>query len=85
MPPSERREKMISIMRWLDACSKAKKSPRPLETKRYIELEIGEMGSTPRTIQKYLDRLKIHGLIKLHMGRIVVTTKGKTWLSLHTQ
>lgn len=80
MPQPERTEKMIHILKWLIARAKSKRSPRILETKRYIESEICSMGATPRTVQKYLLRLQAHGYVREDGGRLICTQTGKNWL-----
>jgi hypothetical protein len=71
---------MLEILRWLNACGLAKKSPKILEAKRYIEREICGMGATPRTVHQYLLRLQAHGLIREDAGRLLCTQTGKNWL-----
>ena len=71
---------MLNILRWLEACGRAKKSPTILQAKRYIEREICSMGATPRTVQKYLVRLEAHGFVRMDGSRLVCTQTGKNWL-----
>jgi hypothetical protein len=80
MPQSDRSKIMKNILSWLMARERAKNPPKILETKRYIESEICEMGAAPRTVGNYLARLEAHGFIREVHGRILCTQTGKNWL-----
>jgi len=80
MPQPERTDKMVHILKWLIARGKAKKLPKILEAKRYIESEICSMGATPRTVNQYLLRLEANGHIRFDGLKIVCTQKGINWL-----
>ncbi|MCK5611803.1 hypothetical protein KAR91_58580 [Candidatus Pacearchaeota archaeon] len=79
MPQSERAQIMKQILKWLIARERAKRPPTLLEAKRYIELEITELGAAPRTVISYLKRLDAHGLIQIRR-HIICTQTGKNWL-----
>ena len=80
MPQPERTSKIIMLLQWLIARAKQKNSPYILDTRRYLEREICDMGANPRTVNSYIERCKVQNLIAIVDNRVMCTQTGKNWL-----
>lgn len=80
MPQSERSQIIKAILSWLYARNKQHKAPRLAEAIRYIESEITDMGASPKTVRRYLERLAVHGMVSIEGGKVICTQTGKNWL-----
>ena len=81
MPQSERSQIMKELLRWLSAKSKKSGGASTQSIIHHCISEITDLGTTERTVQKYIRTLNLLGLISLYRLKWKTTAQGENWLN----